>query len=149
MNTKYFPNDLVITNKADASKYPFVLKENFSFIWKHNGLLKGYASPVYEIKVPKGYETDFGSLPRITQGIFNAVNDIAPATVIHDWAYSIELFERNICDKVFYDALRANGVGYIRANILYRAVRLGGWTSWPHDINEMRHDRELYRREFL
>lgn len=148
MNKEFFPEDLVVLNKADGSKYPFQLKENFIFKWKHGGILKGYESDTYEVKVPKGYTTDFGSLPRITQGIFNAVNDIAPAATVHDWCYSIELFERHVCDRIFYAALRANGIGWLRAQTLYRSVRLGGWVAWPHNSKEKIEDRELYRKEF-
>jgi hypothetical protein len=148
MNTNAFPSPLVVLNKADGSKYPFILKEDFSYVWSHRGVLVGYELPTFEIKVPAGYSTDFGSLPRITQGIFNAVNDIAPAATIHDWCYSVELFPRNICDKVFYDALRDNGVGYLRAKTLYSAVRLFGWTSWPHPPESIAEERELYRERF-
>lgn len=148
MNKDVFPYDLIVKNKADGSKYPFQLMENFTYIWKHNGILKGYVPEIFEIKVPKLYESDFGSIPRPFQGIFNAVNDIAPAALVHDWAYSIELFPREICDKLFYSALRDNGVGWWRAHTLYKAVRGFGWTSWPHDPTEIAEDRQLYREAF-
>lgn len=148
MNKEIFPNDIVLLNKADGSKYPFVLDEDFIYRWEHKGVLKGYAEKIYEIKVPKGYTTDLASIPRLFQGIFNAVNDVSPAAIAHDWCYSIELFERHICDRVFYDGLRANGVGWLRARTLYTAVRTGGWTSWPHDPKEKMEDRELYRSRF-
>lgn len=148
MNKEFFPEDLVVLNKADGSKYPFQLKENFIFKWKHGGILKGYESDTYIMRVPKGYLSDFASIPRPFQAIFNAVNDIAPAATAHDYAYSVELFERHIIDRMFYDALRANGVGWLRAQTLYRAVRLGGWTSWPHKPEELAEDRALYREAF-
>jgi hypothetical protein len=148
MNKEVFPKDIIVKNKADKSKYPFVLEDDFIYRWNHKGLLKGYENKIFEIKVPKGYETDFGSVPRPFQAIFNAVNDISPAAIAHDWCYSVEIFERHICDKVFYDGLRDNNVGWLRAQTLYRAVRLGGWIAWPHDPKEMSEDRELYRARF-
>ena len=148
MNKDVFPKDIIVINKADGSQYPFILDDDFVFLWEHRGLLKGYEKPVYEIKVPKGYETDFASIPRVFQGIFNAVNDVAPAAIAHDWCYSIELFPREICDQILYDGLRANGVGWMRAKTIYAAVRAGGWTSWPHDPAERYSDRELYKSRF-
>lgn len=143
-----FPKQILVINHADGSQYPFELADDFIFRWEHNGLLKGYENAIYEIKVPKGYRTDFASIPRIFQGIFDAVNDIAPAAIAHDWCYSIELFERSICDQVLYDAMRANGIGYLRAKTIWSAVRAGGWTSWPHDPAERYSDRELYKSRF-
>lgn len=148
MNKDVFPKDILVRNKADGSQYPFELEDDFIFLWEHKGALKGYGQDVYEIKVPKGYLTDFASIPRVFQGIFNAVNDVAPASIVHDWCYSVELFERRICDQVLYDGLRANGVGWLRAKTIYAAVRSGGWTSWPHDSAERYSDRELYKSRF-
>jgi len=107
MNTNAFPSPLVVLNKADGSRYPFVLKEDFSYVWRHRGILVGYELPTFEIKVP-----------------------------------------RNICDKIFYDALRDNGVGWLRAKTLYSAVRLGGGLSWPHSPESIAEERELYRESF-
>lgn len=148
MNKEFFPEDLIVLNKADGSKYPYQLMNNFSFKWKHGGVLKGYERDTYIMRVPKNYLSDWGSIPRPFQGIFNATNDIAPAATVHDFAYSIELFERHICDRMFYDALRTNGVGWLRAQTLYKAVRLGGFLAWPHDPTEIEEDRQLYRDAF-
>jgi hypothetical protein len=148
MNISKFPLDILVKNRADGSQYPFELVDDFMYIWKHNGLLKGYFSPIYTIKVPAGYRTDFASIPRIAQGIFNAVNDVAPATIIHDFCYSIELFPRYICDQILLDSLKDNGIGLIRRQIIYNSVRLGGWTSWPHKTDEIYADRELYKARF-
>lgn len=143
-----FPLPILVKNRADGSQYPFELIDDFIFNWEHKGLLKGYESPIYRIKIPKGYLTDFASIPRVFQGIFDAVNDVAPASIAHDWCYSIELFERSICDRILYDGLRVNGVGLLRAKTIWSAVRMGGWTSWRHDPAEMYSDRELYRTRF-
>jgi hypothetical protein len=143
-----FPKPILVINHADGSKYPFELADDFIYNWEHKGLLKGYSGPIYQIKVPKGYRTDFASIPRIFQGLFNAVNDIAPASIAHDWCYSIELFERSICDQVLYDAMRVNSIGFLRAKTVWSAVRAGGWTAWPHDPAERYADRELYRARF-
>lgn len=142
--SKEFPYDILVKNKADGSKYPFVLMEDFVYRWPgFKGMNK------YDIVVPQGYETDFASIPQFFQGIFSAVNDVAPAAIAHDFCYSTELFERSTCDRIFYDALRANGVGWMRANTLWSAVRLGGWTSWPHDPSERRQDMKLGREARL
>lgn len=137
---KIFPYEILVKNKADGSKYPFVLMSDFVYRWHGDGRIRPY-----DICVPAGYETDFASIPRPFQGVFSAVNDVAPAALAHDWCYSTEIFGRGTCDQIFYDALRANGVGWLRAKTLWSAVRIGGWTSWPHNTAERRTDLALGR----
>lgn len=83
--------------------------------------------------VPLGFETDFASIPRPLQGFLDADNDVAPAATIHDFLYSSMLCARSEADSIFFQALRANGVGWMRARLLWAGVRAGGWTRWGSD----------------
>lgn len=123
MNTQAFPVPLKIENKADGSQYQFVLLSDFVFL----------PTSGRPIVVPVGFETDFASIPRPLQGILDADNDVAPAATIHDFLYSSMLRIRSEADSLFFQALRANGVGWLRARLLWAGVRSGGWTRWGSD----------------
>jgi len=129
MNASAFPLPLKIENLADGSEYEFKLLSQFVFRWQGSK-----TQPARDLVVPAGFCTDFASIPRPLQGFLDAVNDVAPAAVIHDFLYTSQMFEdRANADGVFFDALRANGVGWMRARTLWAGVRLGGWIKWGKD----------------
>jgi len=165
--TIVFANEIHVLNKKDGSQYPLVLVKDLICIYK--GKL---------IVVPKGYATDFASIPtkwlkrklepsklnvswKYREGKKFAVwvyeNDadgvpqivgyiedpVAYAAVIHDWLYSTECVSRSYADRVFFDILQENDVW--SSYIMYAAVRLGGWPSFPHKRIEVQEDRQLGR----
>lgn len=124
MNLRYYPLPLCVQNLADGSEYQFELLTNFVY------RIGEPFTPLSCIVVPAGYRTDFASIPRPLQGIFNADNDVAPAAVIHDFLYSSLMVPRDRADEIFHEALRRNGVGKIRARVLWAGVRIGGWVGY-------------------
>jgi len=124
MNAEAFPLPLRIENRADGSQYNFILLSDFVFVRR-----VGCA-----VVVPAGFDTDFASIPRPLQGVLDAVNDVAPAAVIHDFLYSSMILSRAAADAVFFEALRRNGVSWIRARALWAGVRVGGWSRWGEDV---------------
>jgi len=129
MNPHYFPLPLIVEDMADGSAYQFRTTSPFVFSWCGTD-----KQPPRDIVVPKGFATDFASIPRPLQGFLDAVNDVAPAAVIHDFLYTSQMFEsRAMADRIFFDALRANGVSWMRARTLWAGVRLGGWIKWGKD----------------
>ena len=132
MNRQAFPLPLKIQDHADGSRYEFELLEPFVYEWSG-----GRGQPARSIVVPAGFRTDFASIPRPVQGLLDAVNDVAPGSVVHDFLYTSLMFEdRAQADGIFYDALRANGVGWIRARALWLGVRLGGAGAWADDLGK-------------
>lgn len=92
------------------------------------------------ITVPKAFETDLASVPRLFWRIFPTDDTYSQAAVLHDYLcdireggdampviaadgkedfrdYSVEQVSR-----IFYDAMRELGVGRVRASLMYRAV---------------------------
>jgi len=87
-----------------------------------------------EFVVPKGYYTDFSSIPRIIRGIYpNTITGARRASVLHDRIYSHEWYRysKKFADKQFYNMMKSQGMPYFRAQIFYLAVRAnitgGGW----------------------
>lgn len=79
--------------------------------------------------VPTGFESDLDSIPPIP-GIHAWLKGRTKAgALLHDYLYSIR-YDRSQADKVFYEAMIAEGVERRHARLIYRAVRMFGWTRY-------------------
>lgn len=78
--------------------------------------------------VPKGFETDFASVPRVLWAVVPPYGEHTKAAVLHDYLYSGGYkLERLECDNIFKQAMIASGVSEIKANTMYTGVRSFGW----------------------
>lgn len=91
-----------------------------------------YSSDVLDmyIIVPRGFVTDFASVPRLPFAylIFGGVGH--SAAVIHDWLYSPKSGKgvtRAEADEVFHEALVVCGISKWRAWMMWMGVRGMGW----------------------
>ena len=103
---------------------------------RHNVLYKLTSDYRYDGgKVPKGFVTDWASIPEFTREILDLTpEDVQHAGLIHDWeawvAFAAEDEKsfrsiRKEADKAFKkNAIELDGVSPRKAAILYRAVRL-------------------------
>ena len=82
------------------------------------------------VLTPKGYVTDFASIPAFAQWLISPFGKHAEAAVVHDWLYTLgtpgDKIGRRRADKTFRRALKLVGVGPIRRHVMYWSVRLGG-----------------------
>ena len=111
----------------------FELQEDFYFYLPQEVNLEGLGYPcsldsaVHYIVVPKGFCTDFGSVPQLFQGIISPVGNASKAYVLHDFlcvlAHEGRLSRAN-ADRIFKEALKQVQVKPLMVDILYRAVRL-------------------------
>lgn len=78
------------------------------------------------IQIPKGFQTDFGSVPQIFQSLISPVGKPTKAFVLHDYlcarANAGEL-TRKAADRVFLEAMRVLGVGRVKRVSIYLSVR--------------------------
>lgn len=78
------------------------------------------------ITVPRGFLTDFASVPRLPL-VFWLTGDCAhEAAVIHDWLYATQVLPRALADQVLREAMLVSGVPAWRCWGMYFAVRLFG-----------------------
>lgn len=82
---------------------------------------------------PKGFWTNFVSVPRVARWYVARDGDCAKAAVIHDYLYDVvsalhhpEVTRRQ-ADRVFLSALIDLNVRPTKAVVLYLAVRIGRW----------------------
>lgn len=83
------------------------------------------------IIVPKGFQTDFASVPRVPIAFWLTGDTAHEASVIHDYMYQVHnIGTRLQADNVFLEAMEAMGIPAWRRQIMYRAVRLFGGAAW-------------------
>ncbi len=100
----------------------------------------------YEILVPPGWETDYGSVPRIFWNIVPPLGRYSAAYVLHDYLYESEAFDRDVCDWLLLLALQDLGASWLERNTIYSAVREFGWIVWAgHDPAHVRSAKQLAR----
>lgn len=86
-----------------------------------------------EIIVPRLFVTDFASVPKIPL-VYEALGGIAqmPA-VIHDYLYSTGQVSRELADRVLLEAMTATEVPWLKRQLIYAGVRVGGGSHYAHE----------------
>lgn len=120
---------------AFVGRQNFQLIEDFNYVFKDlmiekelisKGIAKEAGNLVY-INIPKGFNTDFGSIPQLFQSLVSPIGSPTKAYVLHDYLLSLylqgKISKRKICDKTFRVALRNEGVGMPRRSFMYLCVR--------------------------
>lgn len=93
------------------------------------------------VLVPKGFQTDFASVPWPASMLIPMSGQYNQAAVLHDYLYWTQTRSRAEADKIFLEAMEVLGVNPFKRQLMYCAVRLGGWMPWIH------HAKELKKRE--
>jgi hypothetical protein len=81
--------------------------------------------------IPKGFGTDFASIPRwlpLAYAFMGGHGD--SAATVHDFLYTFKPCSRKSADGVLREALRVTQVAAWRIPFFYWAVRLFGWSHW-------------------
>ena len=120
---------------AFVGRQNFQLIEDFNYVFKDlmiekelisKGIAKEAGNLVY-INIPKGFNTDFGSIPQLFQSLVSPIGSPTKAYVLHDYLLSLysqgKISKRKVCDKTFRVALRNEGVGMVRRSFMYLCVR--------------------------
>ena len=98
----------------------------------------------YEIKVLRGFDFDFASTPKVITNILpKNGQEYDRAACLHDALYASQWLPRTVCDKLFYDAMIADGVNKAKAWSMYTAVRLFGYNAYK---NNNKSEVEYYRK---
>lgn len=104
------------------------------------------------IYVPKGFESDLASIPKILQNIIPRTTAPA-ASVAHDYCYQKNLIfmyigknmymgvpsSRKRSDYNFKLMLKACGISSFKANMMYAGLRAGGWKVYNNYAAEGYH----------
>jgi hypothetical protein len=95
-------------------------------------------------RIPTGYETDLGSIPRIAWSIILPSDpQLAAESLFHDFGYQGELWPRWYMDRMMLAGMRSMGVKPWKRALVYSAVRIGGgWTYREHTDDSIKVVRE-------
>ncbi len=101
-------------------------------------------------RVPKGFKTDFASIPRIFQALVPKNGSHDAAAIIHDYLYRVQplvqgqkplrnmrTVTRREADGIFRRIMKESGTNPIRYNLMYLGVRLGGWVAWRQNRGKL------------
>lgn len=80
--------------------------------------------------VPKGFVTDFASIPRVFWSLFKPDGNYAYAAVIHDYLYWQQDRPKTEADFIFRSAMDDLNINDSQAFILYKAVDTFGSSAW-------------------
>jgi hypothetical protein len=83
-----------------------------------------------KIHVPKGFVTDFASVPRPFWWLFPPWGKYGKAAVVHDYLYQYQLRTRREADDIFLEGMLVLGVEQWQARLMYRSVRCFAWLAW-------------------
>lgn len=87
--------------------------------------------PLYVIRVPAGFITDFASVPRLLWRVLPPTGAYGKAAVIHDYLYRTPgIATKAEADNVFLEAMEALGVGWWTRYVMYEGVRAFGGSSY-------------------
>lgn len=123
------------------NKEPLVVSQISPILWKIEREVTyhvGHKDSNDIIVVPKGFTTDFASVPWPASMLIPMSGQHNMAAVVHDYLYSTQERSRKESDDIFLEALTVLGVSLVKRRIMYRAVRLWGWVPWNHHKKKMR-----------
>ena len=107
--------------------------------------------PDARIRIPAGFTTDFGSIPKLAQNIYPPIGTFRdPDFLGHDWIYATQYFEwlgvaykvlssdacRAECDWRLLCSLQASGDSWASRNTIWSAVKVGGGSVWSAHTTE-------------
>ena len=103
-----------------------------------------YENDVMIIQVNPKFDFDGASVPQAlwSLGLSPMTGGYQRSAALHDALYAGEVFDRAICDQLFLDAMKSDGVGYLKRYAMYWAVRCAGWAVWK---GHKREEVEKYR----
>lgn len=84
----------------------------------------GREDSLESITVPKGFETDFASVPRGLWNIFPPDGLYTQSAVLHDFLCKTKPFSQKRIDYIFYEAMEVLKVPQWKRWIMYWAVRI-------------------------
>ena len=90
-----------------------------------------------EITIPRGFVTDWASIPRVFWTIASPVDDAQLSGTLHDFLYSLQGrtgISRKDADRVFYEAMGVDvvPVPMWKRLAMYYSLRAFGYLAWSN-----------------
>ena len=102
------------------------LNDGFFEVMREFRYYIGEENSVEYVDVPRGFKTDFYSVPQILQSIVPKTGKGNQASVLHDYLYTNHLYTQKRSDDIFLEAMTVLGMNIVQRYVIYYAVRLFG-----------------------
>lgn len=112
----YSPLHIEPTPRFYEHRRIYRLKEDFTYESKKYG----------KITVPKGFETDFASVPRVFQLFVPVDGRYLDATIVHDYMYENALRTKKEADAILAEGMKVLGVKKWRQIAINLGVKFFG-----------------------
>jgi hypothetical protein len=102
-------------------------------VWVLDAPLVYQSDLVGRVEVPKGFQTDLASVPRVPIVFWFYGGRAHREGVVHDYLYRIDSnpgVDKSIADKVFFEAMECRGKGIFVRWPMYWGVKFGGFGSY-------------------
>jgi hypothetical protein len=94
-------------------------------------------SSTFIITVPKGFVTDFASIPEVFWSADLSPNGkYSKAAIVHDYLYWTQGCTREQADNLLDIAMKESNVSFVTRSGVYGGVRLGGSSAWQKNAAE-------------
>ena len=108
--------------KPFADSRDWMLVESVNYSIGNSGVI---------ISVPKGFVTDFASIPQPLWSFgLSPYGRFSKAAIVHDYLYWTQDCTREQADNLLLIAMKESGVSKSQQNEIYLGVRAGGETAW-------------------
>lgn len=82
------------------------------------------------ITVPKYFETDLASIPRMFWSILPPQGQYGKAAVVHDYCYRTACYNKKRSDEIFLEGMEVLNVPKWQRTVIYYAVKWFGHKAW-------------------
>lgn len=94
-------------------------------------------SSSFVITVPKGFVTDFASIPEVFWSVDLSPNGrYSKGAIFHDYLYWMQGCTREQADNILDIAMKESNVPFVTRSGIYGGVRLGGASAWQKNATE-------------
>ena len=102
-------------------------------VWMLDAPLSYESDILGKIDVPKGFETDLASVPRVPIAYMLFGDRAHREAVLHDYLYRLDAIPSatySQANKVFLEAMEVRGKSFFVRWAMYLGVVAGGWTAY-------------------
>ena len=114
-------------------KTPIIIEEygNSNRMWKLHATLI-YEGNKQNFIIPKGFVTDFASIPKCFWWLISPLERHMKAAIVHDYLYQNSITSRKDADRIFRRMMKELRVGLIKRNLMFGMVRIFGWLFYKN-----------------
>jgi hypothetical protein len=120
------PEHPLLRDISEGEDPKFILEEDVEIVYS-------YRRKHYIVVIPKGFITDFASIPKIFRNWLSNVSGYNKCYLLHDFQYSIlsqEKHSRANSDNILRENLDWCNMNMLDRNAVYFAVRIAGGKHW-------------------